>query len=72
MDDVLNSGRTLMYGFSRFLHVKLKSLKTVVLIDRDHKKFPVKADYVGLSLATTLQEHVSVVFDGEEEGVYLN
>lgn len=65
VDDVLNSGKTLMYGIKYFLEVRLKALRTVALIDRDHKRFPVKADYVGLHLSTTLQEHINVVLDGE-------
>jgi pyrimidine operon attenuation protein / uracil phosphoribosyltransferase len=43
-----------------------------VLVDRTHNRFPIKADYVGLSLATTLQEYISVVLDGKEKGVYLS
>lgn len=70
VDDVLNSGKTLIYGIKYFLKVKLKALRTVALVDRDHKRFPVKADYVGLHLSTTLQEHVNVVLDGEM-AVYL-
>ncbi len=60
VDDVVNSGKTLIYGIKYFLEVKLKALRTVALIDRDHKRFPVKADYVGLLLSTTLLEHVKV------------
>ena len=71
VDDVLNSGKTLIYGVKRLLRVPLKRLRTVVLVDRDHKRYPVKADYVGLSLSTTLKEHITVVLSGEEKGVYL-
>lgn len=70
VDDVLNSGKTLIYGIKYFLEVRLKALRTVALIDRDHKRFPVKADYVGLHLSTTLQEHVNVVLE-DEMAVYL-
>jgi pyrimidine operon attenuation protein/uracil phosphoribosyltransferase len=70
VDDVLNSGKTLIYGIRHFLQVRLKALRTVALIDRDHKRFPVKADYVGLVLSTTLQEHVRVEL-GNEMAVYL-
>lgn len=70
VDDVLNSGRTLIYGVRHMLQVQLKALRTAVLIDRDHKRFPVRADYVGLALSTTLQEHVTVELNGEM-GVYL-
>jgi pyrimidine operon attenuation protein / uracil phosphoribosyltransferase len=60
VDDVLNSGKTLMYAASEFIQVALKKLSTVVLVDRNHNTYPVKADIVGLSMATTLQDHVNV------------
>ncbi len=63
VDDVLNSGKTLMYALKPFLAADIKKIRTVVLIDRNHKRFPVAADFTGLSLSTTLQEHVSVEFD---------
>lgn len=69
VDDVLNSGTTLMYAVKHFLNVPLKQFKTSVLINRNHKKFPVKADFKGVSLSTSLQEHVEVDFRKEE--VYL-
>ena len=62
VDDVLNSGATLIYGIKHFLDVPLKQFKTAVLVNRNHKKYPVKADYKGVSLSTTLQEHVTVEF----------
>ncbi len=65
VDDVLNSGATLIYAVKKFLEVPLKQLKTVVLVDRSHKKFPVKADYKGLSLSTSLNEIVQVSFTPE-------
>jgi len=71
VDDVLNSGKTLMYASKQFLLVPVKKLSTVVLVNRNHNRFPVKADYEGLSLSTTLHEHINVVF-GKEEGVYLS
>ena len=71
VDDVLNSGKTLIYAAKEFLSVPLKKLSTVVLVNRNHNRYPVKADYEGMSLSTTLQEHINVVF-GKEEGVYLS
>ena len=62
VDDVLNSGTTLIYGIKHFLEVPLKKFKTAVLVNRNHKKYPVKADFKGISLSTSLREHVSVVF----------
>ena len=61
VDDVLNSGSTLIYAVKHFLNVPTKTIKTAVLVDRSHKKYPVKADFKGLSLSTSIQEHVSVV-----------
>lgn len=63
VDDVLNSGTTLIYAVRHFLDVPLKKFKTAVLVDRNHKKYPVKADFKGISLSTSLLEHVKVVFD---------
>ncbi len=63
VDDVLNSGTTLIYAVKHFLEVPLKKFKTAVLVDRNHKKYPVKADFKGISLSTSLLEHVSVIFD---------
>lgn len=65
VDDVLNSGTTLIYAVRHFLDVPLTKFKTVVLVDRNHKKFPVKADFKGISLSTSSLEHVQVVFDDE-------
>lgn len=63
VDDVLNSGTTLIYAVRHFLNVPLKKFKTAVLVDRNHKKYPVKADFKGISLSTSLLEHVQVIFD---------
>ena len=63
VDDVLNSGTTLIYAVKHFIEVPLKKFKTAVLVDRNHKKYPVKADFKGISLSTSLFEHVQVVFD---------
>ena len=63
VDDVLNSGSTLIYGIKHFLEVPLKRFKTAVLVNRNHKKYPVKADFKGISLSTSIKEHVEVEFD---------
>ena len=72
VDDVLNSGGTLIYAIKHFLNVPLNKFKTAVLIDRNHKKYPVNADFKGLSLSTSLQEHVQVVFEENNSYVYLS
>ena len=65
VDDVLNSGTTLVYGVKHFLDVPLKRFKTAVLVNRNHKKYPVKADFKGLSLSTTIKEHITVDLEGK-------
>jgi pyrimidine operon attenuation protein/uracil phosphoribosyltransferase len=72
IDDVLSSGTTLIYGVKHFLEVPLSKFKTAVLVDRNHKKYPVKADFKGLSLSTSLQEHIQVVFEDNNSYAYLS
>ncbi|MCT8340970.1 phosphoribosyltransferase [Flavobacteriaceae bacterium TK19130] len=70
VDDVLHSGTTLVYGVKHFLDVPLSQFKTAVLVDRNHKKYPVKADFKGISLSTSLNENVSVRFEeGKDRAV---
>ncbi|PJJ83251.1 phosphoribosyltransferase family protein [Mucilaginibacter auburnensis] len=73
VDDVLNSGKSLAYGFGVFLDAPLKKLRTVVLVDRNHKNFPVNTDYAGIALSTIIKQHIDVVLDeeGQEDAVYL-
>jgi pyrimidine operon attenuation protein/uracil phosphoribosyltransferase len=58
VDDVLNTGKTMVYAVSSFIREGSGLIRTVVLADRNHKKFPISADFVGISMATTLQEHL--------------
>jgi pyrimidine operon attenuation protein/uracil phosphoribosyltransferase len=51
--------------------VPLKRFKTAVLVNRNHKKYPVKADFKGISLSTSIKEHVEVVFDGKRSKAFL-
>ena len=72
VDDVANSGKTMLYAMKPFLAFHPKKIQTLALVERTHKKYPVKTDYVGLSVATTLQEHIYV--DVEEsviKGAYM-
>ncbi|GGH64755.1 pyrimidine operon attenuation protein/uracil phosphoribosyltransferase [Filimonas zeae] len=72
VDDVTNSGHTLLYALKPLLAYFPKRIQTLVLVERMHKHFPIKADYVGLSLATTEQAHIQVeVENGEVLGAYL-
>jgi pyrimidine operon attenuation protein / uracil phosphoribosyltransferase len=72
IDDVSNSGKTLMYAIRPFLDSSPKKIQTLVLVERSHNAFPVKPDYVGLSVATTIQEHIYVeVEKGFVKGAWL-
>lgn len=71
VDDVLHTGSVLMYAVKHFLNVPLKQIKTAVLVDRNHKKFPIKVDFKGISLSTTFQNRVEVVFSSEKNEAYL-
>ena len=71
IDDVLNSGRTLIYSAQYLLQTNLKKMQTVCLVDRWHRRFPIRADFVGLTLSTTLQEHIEVNFEKNNDTVYL-
>lgn len=72
VDDVLNSGSTLIHAIKHFLNVPLKQFKTAVLVNRNHKKYPVKADFKGVSLSTTVDAHITVEFDNNKALAYLN
>lgn len=72
IDDVSNRGRTLLYALKPFLNFHPKKIETLVLVERTHTGFPVRPDYVGLSVATTIQEHIYVEVEGEKvAGAYL-
>lgn len=71
VDDVLNSGKTMQYSLIKFLERSTKSIKTVALVDRTHRRFPIKADFVGLSLSTTLKERVEVTLSDTDSKAFL-
>lgn len=60
IDDVLNSGSTLLFSLQPFLKQPMRQIKTAVLVNRNHKKYPVKADFKGISLSTSSHENVRV------------
>jgi|TARA_B110000977_G_scaffold154681_1_gene196593 pyrimidine operon attenuation protein/uracil phosphoribosyltransferase len=70
VDDVLNSGKTMIYGVKHFLKTPVKMIKVTALIDREHHRFPIRTDYAGLVLSTSIKDHIAVEL-GEYEGVYL-
>jgi pyrimidine operon attenuation protein/uracil phosphoribosyltransferase len=69
IDDVFNSGQTLMHAASFLVSKEIHRLTTAVLVERKHRRFPIKADFVGLKLSTTLKEHVTVRIDGKNSSV---
>jgi len=72
IDDVLHTGKTLIYCVKYLLDVSIKNFNTVVLIDRNHKKFPIKVDFKGISLSTSTSEHVEVFFKNNESYAIVN
>lgn len=72
VDDVANTGRTIFYAMQPIMSILARKVEVAVLVDRKHKTFPVKPDYVGLSLATTLRNNIDVkVLDDDKLAVYL-
>lgn len=72
VDDVVNSGKTLQYALVEILQFPTKAIKTMTLVDRKHRRFPIKANYVGLSLSTTLMNRVDVEFKEGNSKAYLS
>jgi len=66
IDDVLNTGKTLIYSLSFLLKFNFKSIKTLVLIDRNHKQFPIKVDYKGISLSTNINDNIKLLNDDKK------
>lgn len=71
VDDVINSGKTMQYALVKILERPSKTIRTVVLVDRKHRRYPVKADIVGLSLSTTLKDRVEVVLGTTDSKAFL-
>ena len=72
IDDVANSGRTMLYALKPLLETFPKKIQTLVLVERTHKSFPIDVDYVGLSISTALDEHITVEVDnGEVVGAWV-
>ncbi|MEO6668488.1 MAG: phosphoribosyltransferase family protein [Ferruginibacter sp.] len=72
IDDVANSGRTMLYALKPLLQQLPQQVQTLALVERTHKKFPIAVDYVGLSVSTTLMENIVVEVEaGEVVGAWL-
>jgi len=66
VDDVINSGRTLIHAVSKLLENKVHNIKTAILVNRTHRRFPISADFVGIDITTTLQDNIRVELKGKE------
>ena len=66
IDDVLNTGKTLAYSISYLLDYNFESIKTLVLIDRNHKQFPIKVDFKGISLSTNIDDKVKLLSENKK------
>lgn len=72
VDDVANSGKTMLYALKPLLEAYPKKIQTLALVERTHKSFPVDIDYTGMSVSTGLHEHIYVEVDrGEVEGAWM-
>jgi pyrimidine operon attenuation protein/uracil phosphoribosyltransferase len=72
IDDVSNSGKTLTYALRLFLETDVQAIQVGVLIERQHKRFPISSNYIGLQIATTVQNHISVdIRNGKVQGAYI-
>ncbi|SMG12768.1 pyrimidine operon attenuation protein / uracil phosphoribosyltransferase [Marivirga sericea] len=71
VDDVLNSGKTVFYALRPLMDMNLKKIETAFLVNRAHRSFPIAANYTGVEIATTIQEHINFNWSDEGFGVYL-
>tara|TARA_A100001035_G_C27466855_1_gene357085 strand:- start:45 stop:542 length:498 start_codon:yes stop_codon:yes gene_type:complete len=70
VDDVVNSGKTMIYGVKHFLNAPVKKITTTALINRKHLRFPIRTDFAGIVLSTSIKDHVAVEL-GDDDGVYI-
>ena len=70
-DDVLYTGRTIRAALDALIDFgRPKAIQLIVLVDRGHRELPIKADYVGKNLPTSLSQSVQVRLvetDGRDE-----
>jgi pyrimidine operon attenuation protein/uracil phosphoribosyltransferase len=72
VDDVANSGKTMTYALRPLLDTIAKKIQVAVLIDRQHKKYPIASDFIGFQLSTTIQNHITVeIENGSVKGAYI-
>lgn len=66
IDDVCSSGKTMMYVISSLISKFSNKISTLVLVDRKHHSFPIKADYVGIEVSTTLRQFIEVELEDKK------
>jgi len=71
IDDVSNTGKTLIYVIKELTKYEPKKINTAVLVNRDHTLFPVKINFIGLSLSTSIKSHIEVNLNSNNIGAYL-
>ena len=71
IDDVSNTGKTLIYVIKELIKFEPKKINTAVLVNRDHTLFPIKINFIGLSLSTSIKSHIEVTLDNKDIGAYL-
>ncbi len=71
IDDVSNTGKTLIYVIQELLKYEPKKINTAVLVNRDHTVFPIKINFIGLSLSTSINNHIDVKLNNNDVGAYL-
>jgi pyrimidine operon attenuation protein / uracil phosphoribosyltransferase len=73
VDDVLYTGRTIRAALDALIDFgRPRAIQLIVLVDRGHRELPIKADYVGKNLPTSLKQSVQVrlqEIDGADEVV---
>lgn len=60
IDDVFNSGKTMQYAIIELLGQAVKAIKTIALVDRQHRVYPIKCNYCGILLSTDRSQRVEV------------
>ena len=71
VDDVVNSGKTMQFALMKILESNPQTIKTVALVDRTHRRYPIKCDFVGLTLSTTMKDRVEVELNENNSYAYL-
>ena len=72
VDDVLNTGKTLVYAMKPFLDLEVQKMEIAVLVNRSHGLFPLRPDYTGFELSTTFNEHIRVDVSSPQHSVQLH